>query len=129
LFLAFCTFSLLNNLQCERNTIHKNLCLSLLIAETVFLLGVHKTDNPVLCASIAALLHYFFLAAFAWMCLEGVQLYAMLVQVGNLCISWYHLFICYDYESSKRVFTLEKLVLVGSGFDQFDKFGSDPVHL
>ena len=26
-------------------------------------------------------LHYLFLCAFAWMCLEGVQLYVMLVQV------------------------------------------------
>ena len=35
----------------------------------------------VLCAIIAGVLHYFFLAAFGWMCMEGVQLYAMLVEV------------------------------------------------
>lgn len=37
--------------------------------------------TQVICAVIAGLLHYFFLAAFVWMLLEGVQLYFMLVQV------------------------------------------------
>lgn len=35
------------------------------------------------CAVIASLLHFFFLAAFCWMCLEGVQLFRMLVLVFN----------------------------------------------
>lgn len=35
----------------------------------------------VMCGVIAGLLHYFFLAAFVWMLLEGVQLYFMLVKV------------------------------------------------
>ena len=35
----------------------------------------------VLCSIIAGLLHYCFLAAFAWMCMEGIQLYVMLVEV------------------------------------------------
>ena len=81
LFLAFITFSLLSNLQCARNTIHKNLCFCLLVAELIFIIGIRQTDVGFLCSAIAVLLHYFFLAAFAWMCLEGVQLYVMLVQV------------------------------------------------
>jgi len=35
----------------------------------------------VLCSIVAGLLHYFFLTAFSWMCMEGVQLYVMLVEV------------------------------------------------
>lgn len=35
----------------------------------------------IVCAVFAALLHFFFLAAFTWMFLEGVQLYIMLVEV------------------------------------------------
>lgn len=35
----------------------------------------------ILCSVIAVLLHYFFLAAFSWMCLEGIQLYMMLIEV------------------------------------------------
>lgn len=33
------------------------------------------------CSIIAGILHFCFLAAFAWMCLEGVQLYLMLVDM------------------------------------------------
>lgn len=44
---------------------------------------VHRYVNPsqIACAVFAALLHFFFLAAFTWMFLEGVQLYIMLVEV------------------------------------------------
>lgn len=38
-------------------------------------------DPQIACAVFAALLHFFFLAAFTWMFLEGVQLYIMLVEV------------------------------------------------
>lgn len=33
------------------------------------------------CGIIAGVLHYFFLSSFAWMFLEGLQLYIMLVEV------------------------------------------------
>ncbi|OCT97365.1 hypothetical protein XELAEV_18009585mg [Xenopus laevis] len=38
-------------------------------------------STKIACAVFAALLHFFFLAAFTWMFLEGVQLYIMLVEV------------------------------------------------
>ncbi len=37
--------------------------------------------RQLVCSIIAGVLHFCFLAAFAWMCLEGVQLYLMLVEV------------------------------------------------
>ncbi|XP_016107131.1 adhesion G protein-coupled receptor L3-like [Sinocyclocheilus grahami] len=37
--------------------------------------------TEIACAVFAALLHFFFLSAFTWMFLEGVQLYIMLVEV------------------------------------------------
>ncbi|XP_078500957.1 adhesion G protein-coupled receptor L2 isoform X4 [Lissotriton helveticus] len=75
------TFCFFRGLQSDRNTIHKNLCINLFIAELIFLIGIDKIDNKVACPIFAGLLHFFFLAAFAWMCLEGVQLYLMLVEV------------------------------------------------
>lgn len=33
------------------------------------------------CSVVAGLLHYFFLAAFAWMCIEGIHLYLIVVGV------------------------------------------------
>ncbi|XP_053169428.1 adhesion G protein-coupled receptor L2 isoform X14 [Hemicordylus capensis] len=81
--LAICifTFCFFRGLQSDRNTIHKNLCVNLLIAEFIFLIGIDKTEYKIACPIFAGLLHFFFLAAFAWMCLEGVQLYLMLVEV------------------------------------------------
>ncbi|XP_037682739.1 adhesion G protein-coupled receptor L2 isoform X16 [Choloepus didactylus] len=81
--LAICifTFCFFRGLQSDRNTIHKNLCINLFIAEFIFLIGIDKTKYMIACPIFAGLLHFFFLAAFTWMCLEGVQLYLMLVEV------------------------------------------------
>ncbi|XP_007638552.1 adhesion G protein-coupled receptor L2 isoform X5 [Cricetulus griseus] len=81
--LAICifTFCFFRGLQSDRNTIHKNLCINLFIAEFIFLIGIDKTKYSIACPVFAGLLHFFFLAAFSWMCLEGVQLYLMLVEV------------------------------------------------
>ena len=48
----------------------------------------------IVCAVIAGTLHYLFLAAFGWMCLEGIQLYVMLIEVfdsGKSRAKWYYL--------------------------------------
>uniref|UniRef100_A0A8C7H484 Adhesion G protein-coupled receptor L3 n=1 Tax=Oncorhynchus kisutch TaxID=8019 RepID=A0A8C7H484_ONCKI len=81
LLISLFTFCFFRGLQSDRNTIHKNLCISLFIAESLFLVGINRADQPIACAVFAALLHFFFLAAFTWMFLEGVQLYIMLVEV------------------------------------------------
>ncbi|XP_067892737.1 adhesion G protein-coupled receptor L2 isoform X1 [Heterodontus francisci] len=81
--LAICifTFCFFRGLQSDRNTIHKNLCMNLFVAEFIFLVGIDKVNYEIACSIFAGVLHFFFLAAFAWMCLEGVQLYLMLVEV------------------------------------------------
>ena len=68
----------------DRDVIHVNLCISLLTAEVIFLFGITATEDPLTCSIIAASLHYFFLAAFAWMLLEGFQIYLMLVKVFDV---------------------------------------------
>ncbi|XP_048107730.1 adhesion G protein-coupled receptor L2 isoform X32 [Alosa alosa] len=75
------TFCFFRGLQSDRNTIHKNLCINLFIAELIFLIGIDMTEPRIGCSIIAGILHFFFLASFSWMCLEGVQLYLMLVEV------------------------------------------------
>ncbi|VDK85632.1 unnamed protein product [Litomosoides sigmodontis] len=65
----------------DRIFIHKHLCFSLLIAEAVFLGGIWQTQNSLCCSIVAGILHYFFLAAFSWMLLEGFELYYMLIEV------------------------------------------------
>ncbi|KAL6491030.1 hypothetical protein MHYP_G00013750, partial [Metynnis hypsauchen] len=81
LAISIFTFCFFRGLQCDRNTIHKNFCINLFIAELFFLVGIDMTGAPIVCSVVAGVLHFFFLAAFAWLCLESVQLYLMLVEV------------------------------------------------
>ena len=67
-----------------RNCIHINLCISLGIAQIIFVAGVDQSSPdgvPIHCQAIAVLLHYFFLVSFMWMLMEGVVLYVVLVRV------------------------------------------------
>ena len=66
-----------------RNYIHIHLCISLAIAQIIFVAGVDKTGEPVPihCQVTAVLLHYFFLVSFMWMLMEGIVLYVALVRV------------------------------------------------
>ena len=68
-----------------RNFIHINLCISLGIAQIIFVAGIGRSsgsDNvPAHCQAIAVLLHYFFLVSFMWMLMEGVVLYIVIIRV------------------------------------------------
>ncbi|XP_041647813.1 adhesion G protein-coupled receptor L4 isoform X2 [Cheilinus undulatus] len=75
------TFWFFSEIQSTRTTIHKNLCCSLFMAEFIFLVGINMNTHKLFCSVIAGLLHYFFLAAFAWMCIEGIHLYLIVVGV------------------------------------------------
>ncbi|MCJ8746053.1 hypothetical protein PDJAM_G00137420 [Pangasius djambal] len=87
LLICILTFWLVRSIQSTRTTIHLHLCISLFIADLIFLVGISQTENKVGCAVVAGLLHFFFLAVFCWMCLEGVQLFRMVVLVFNTTLS------------------------------------------
>ena len=76
--------NLLRSLYNMRNYIHINLCISLGIAQLIFVAGVDQTASdhvPIHCQVIGVLLHYFFLVSFMWMLMEGVVLYIILIKV------------------------------------------------
>ncbi|XP_025059713.1 adhesion G protein-coupled receptor E3-like [Alligator sinensis] len=81
LFLAILTFLLCHSLWSITTAIHLQLCICLFVAELIFLTMVRHFTNKTVCAIIAGFLHYFFLAAFTWMFLEGLQL---ILTVRNL---------------------------------------------
>ncbi|XP_053299220.1 adhesion G protein-coupled receptor E3 isoform X2 [Pleuronectes platessa] len=83
LFACILTFSLIRSIKSTRTTIHLHLCISLFISILIFLAGISRTENRAGCVVVAGLLHFFFLAAFCWMCLEGIQLFRMVVLVFN----------------------------------------------
>ncbi|XP_051898086.1 adhesion G protein-coupled receptor E3-like isoform X2 [Pristis pectinata] len=67
---------------------HMQLCVSLFLAELLFITGVNRTGQRVLCGVIAGFLHYLFLSAFVWMFLEGIQLYLMVRNIKKLRVPY-----------------------------------------
>lgn len=81
MLISFSFFFLLHSFRKnDRLWIHRNLTLCLLISEFVFIGGISQTHLPILCGVVAGLLHYFLLVAFAWMFLEGFQIYTVLME-------------------------------------------------
>ncbi|XP_056228400.1 adhesion G protein-coupled receptor E1-like [Seriola aureovittata] len=93
LILSILTFKFCRSIQGTRTTIHLHLCICLLVADVVFLVGISQTKPVAGCRFVAAMLHYFFLGVFTWMLLEGVQLYRMVVLVFNATIRPLYLFV------------------------------------
>ncbi|KAL8616206.1 hypothetical protein ACOMHN_058323 [Nucella lapillus] len=75
LALTLITYIYLGIVMRERMFIHANLALSLLLAQTLFIASDTAYRSKVACKVVAGLLHFFFLASFAWMLVEGVALY------------------------------------------------------
>uniref|UniRef100_A0A914YV10 Uncharacterized protein n=1 Tax=Panagrolaimus superbus TaxID=310955 RepID=A0A914YV10_9BILA len=73
LILSFLAFFIFGDHSNDRNAIHMNLSFTLAIAEIVFLLGIYRTNEKLLCTIVAAVLQYFFLSAFCWMALEDLE--------------------------------------------------------
>ncbi|XP_077976980.1 adhesion G-protein coupled receptor G2-like [Glandiceps talaboti] len=65
-----------------------NLCCALFMVLVMFLIGSFFVDFapiiPEVCIAIAILLHYFLLAVMAWMALEAIQMYLLLVKVFKI---------------------------------------------
>ncbi|KAL8211766.1 UNVERIFIED_CONTAM: hypothetical protein K2H54_015898 [Gekko kuhli] len=97
LFLSILTFLFCHSIRGIRTTIHLHLCVALFTAHATFLVGAGNTANKTACAIVAGLLHYFFLSAFCWMLLEGVELYLMVVQVfrTHSLKHWHHILVGY----------------------------------
>lgn len=97
------------SIQSDTNTIHKNLVLSLIFTEIVFITGIDFTAKPAvshlsprpfvnhlfiqgfilqLCGAVAALLHYGLLAAFTWAALEAFHLMVTINEVNERRNRW-----------------------------------------
>ncbi|KAF2355503.1 GPCR family 2 extracellular hormone receptor domain [Trinorchestia longiramus] len=91
-------FTLFKGLSTPCSAIHHQLCVCLLVAELVFVIGIWRTDLPILCGVVAGVLYYAILAAFTWVSLEGVQLYlsvARAVEYTSLRLRWWHFAVAY----------------------------------
>ncbi|XP_038640521.1 adhesion G protein-coupled receptor E1-like [Scyliorhinus canicula] len=81
LLLSMATFFCCQSIQNLNTTIRAHLCLSLFLAEVLFLVTSSINKRTVFCSIAAGGLHYLFLAAFVWMLLEAVQLCLMVLNL------------------------------------------------
>ncbi|XP_069499437.1 cadherin EGF LAG seven-pass G-type receptor 3 isoform X2 [Ambystoma mexicanum] len=84
LLLTFIILACLKGLKSNTRGIHSNIAVALFFSEMVFLLGINRTENQLLCTVTAILLHYFFLSTFAWLFVEGLHIYRMQTEVRNV---------------------------------------------
>ncbi|XP_072420267.1 adhesion G protein-coupled receptor E3-like isoform X2 [Chiloscyllium punctatum] len=87
LAVSIVTFALGRSIQSETRVIHLNLSISLFLAQLLFVTGISRTGHKMVCAIIAGSLHYLFLAAFAWMFLEGLHLILMMRDLRKVKVS------------------------------------------
>ena len=56
-----------------------NVALAILVSWIVVLAGFRQVESHVVCVVVAALLHYFILASFTWLMMEGLLQYLLFV--------------------------------------------------
>jgi len=78
----------------QQSHLHINLVATLAMAQIIFLTGINATHNQVLCLTVAALIHYFYLSSFCWMLMEGIMLYLLIIEVYNTELK---LPLCYGF--------------------------------
>uniref|UniRef100_A0A665WMK0 G-protein coupled receptors family 2 profile 2 domain-containing protein n=1 Tax=Echeneis naucrates TaxID=173247 RepID=A0A665WMK0_ECHNA len=84
LAITLVTFAVLSSVSTIRNQryhIHANLSFAILVAEILLLISAGFDPGTLPCKVMAILLHFFFLSAFAWMLVEGLHLYSMVIKV------------------------------------------------
>ncbi|XP_053557837.1 adhesion G-protein coupled receptor D1 [Bombina bombina] len=84
LAITLVTFAILSSVSTIRNQryhIHANLSFAILVAQILLLISFNFESETLPCKVIAILLHFFFLSAFAWMLVEGLHLYSMVIKV------------------------------------------------
>ncbi|XP_018587212.1 adhesion G-protein coupled receptor D1 isoform X3 [Scleropages formosus] len=84
LAITLVTFAILSSVSTIRNQryhIHANLSFSILVAQILLLVSFRFDPGTLPCKAVAVLLHFFFLSAFAWMLVEGLHLYSMVIKV------------------------------------------------
>ncbi|XP_069465550.1 adhesion G protein-coupled receptor D2 [Ambystoma mexicanum] len=82
LIVTFILFLAVGVPKSERTTVHKNLIFALAAAEALLMFSEMAKTNEVVCITVTAFLHLFFMAAFAWMLVEGLLLWSKVVAVN-----------------------------------------------
>ncbi|XP_062603482.1 adhesion G protein-coupled receptor L2-like [Saccostrea cucullata] len=84
---VMCLVSIIIHVRFRSSTttasLHKNLAASIVIGQVVFMAGIDKYDNPVICHIFAILLHYAFLSNFSWLMNEVFNQYIVITYAAH----------------------------------------------
>ncbi|KAK7477812.1 hypothetical protein BaRGS_00030995 [Batillaria attramentaria] len=58
--------------------LHRNLSVSVALSQLVFMFGIDRYDNPLVCQVFAILFHYSFLTTYSWVMNEAFNLYILI---------------------------------------------------
>uniref|UniRef100_A0A8C1BA67 Adhesion G protein-coupled receptor B1b n=1 Tax=Cyprinus carpio carpio TaxID=630221 RepID=A0A8C1BA67_CYPCA len=83
-------------IRSERSVILINFCLSIICSNALILISQTQARNKVMCALVAAFLHFFFLSSFCWVLTEAWQSYMAvtgrlrnrIIRKRFLCLGW-----------------------------------------
>ncbi|XP_066022588.1 adhesion G-protein coupled receptor D1-like [Pocillopora verrucosa] len=89
ILLTLIIYSCLTDVRQPLSQIRLSVSMSLGAGQIIFLAGINATENKAACVTIAALMQYFFMAAFCWMLIEGIYLYFFVVKVYNINTKMY----------------------------------------
>ncbi|XP_066022820.1 adhesion G protein-coupled receptor L1-like isoform X1 [Pocillopora verrucosa] len=89
ILLTLILYSCLTDVRKPLSQIRLSVSISLGAGQIIFLAGINATENKAACVTIAALMQYFFMAAFCWMLIEGIYLYFFVVKVYNINTKMY----------------------------------------
>ena len=95
----------------DTSKFHCQLCLALLFTLIVFVAGVDRTENIILCTAISMLIQYFTLASVFWMGAEAMLMFKKLVIVfGSVTTKFLILVsaICWGKYKQNPVIIIEK---------------------
>ncbi|RDD37698.1 Adhesion G-protein coupled receptor D1, partial [Trichoplax sp. H2] len=109
-------YSLLR-LKGERFIVHRNLLLALMVAQVSLIIATTGANHKILCQISAVLLHFFYLATFSWMLVEGIHLYFAIIAV-------------YSHKSKLQIYFgvgwgIPVIVVSISAIVRFDSYGQD----
>ena len=70
--------------------LHFQLCIALFCLLLVFMVGIDRNENEVVCTAMSALIQYFTLAVVLWMGAEAVLMFQKLIIVfGNITVKYF----------------------------------------
>jgi hypothetical protein len=106
-----------SHLHFQKNFVHINFVIALMLALVFFLGGINQSHNDKVCQAMTVIMHYFFLAIFCWMLCEGILLYMMVVVVFDSGKTYSALFFALGWGLP--------LVIVGVSFGaRYDYYGN-----